>query len=132
MGSRFPMIAFGAMAGSSLRWLAGTVLPSSGFPWTTLTVNIVGCAVLGVLLTAEWNHPRARLWLHDFGAIGFCGGLTTMSTFATDSITLAQHDASRAVTYVLANLVVGISAIVAGARLTGRLQALSIPLEEQP
>src|SRR5688500_12661493 len=73
--------ASGGALGASCRWFVVHAAPDVAFPWPVLLVNIIGSLVLGVLLAEEPSHPRARVALHDLGAIGFCGGLTTFSTF---------------------------------------------------
>ena len=67
-------------------WPVGT-----GLPWTVFLLNCGGSFVLGVLLAEEWAHPRARLLLHDAGGIGFCGGLTTFSTYAVEVVDHVVH-----------------------------------------
>jgi CrcB protein len=61
------------------------------FPWATLTVNIIGCLLIGVvfgisersnLLTSEW-----RIFL----TVGLLGGFTTFSTFSNDAFMLLQN-----------------------------------------
>ena len=133
MISRYLLIALGGMAGASIRWAVGTMINTQGFPWPIFAVNVVGCAILGILLAEEWEHPSARLWLQDFGGIGFCGGLTTMSSFATGIVNLAEHgEATMAVVYVMASVVVGFAAMAATAIATRHLRAISLPLEEAP
>lgn len=133
MTRRYLLIALGGMAGASTRWAVGTLVDADGFPWAVFLVNVCGCAVLGALLAGEYRHPRARLWFHDFGAIGFCGGLTTMSSFATGVIDLADHNEPvTAVTYVAASLLAGFTALIVGAVVARRLRALVLPIEEAP
>ena len=98
-----------------------------------LGVNVVGSVVLGVLLAEEWNHPRWRLWLHDVGGIGFCGGLTTFSTFTVEVVELVRRDAiDVAVSYGVLSVVSSIAGVVVGAALLRRIRALALPLEGQP
>lgn len=126
-------IGAGGALGAGLRWaVVAAASPPPAFPWPVLAVNVVGCAVLGILLAGEWSRPRARLVLHDFGGIGFCGGLTTFSTFALE---LARFlDAGRsglAASYLAASVAGGIAAAVAGAFVLRRVRALALPLEER-
>lgn len=102
-------------------------------PWPVFAINIVGSILLGVLLAEEWTHPSARLLLHDAGGIGFCGGLTTFSTFSVEVVDLARDgDSVTAAVYALASVTAAIAGIVAGAGILRRLRALTLPLEEQP
>ncbi len=90
------------------------------FPWTTLTVNVAGCALIGVLMvviTDVWTaHPLVRPFL----GTGVLGGFTTFSTYAVD----IQHllDAGQVRTglaYLALTLLAALAAVwtaVAGTR----------------
>ena len=122
-----------SVLGSTARWsLVASVAPGQ-FPWPVFAINIVGWILLGVLLAEEWTHPSARLLLHDAGGIGFCGGLTTFSTFSVEVVDLASDgDSVTAAVYALASVTAAIAGILAGAGILRRLRALTLPLEEQP
>lgn len=126
-------IAAGGALGAGVRWsVLAAGGPAPGFPWPVLVVNLVGCGLLGMVLAEEWRHPRARLLLHDFGGIGFCGGLTTFSTFALELARFLDDGSwGLAGGYAAASLVGGIAAAVAGAAALRRVRALTLPLEEQ-
>lgn len=87
------VVAVGGALGASARYGAGLLLPTpeGAFPWTTFTVNVVGCALLGglmVLLTerpTEWSTAPPHPLLRPFLGTGFCGGFTTFSTYALDT-----------------------------------------------
>lgn len=120
--------------GAATRWLvvelAGT---THRFPWPVLAVNLMGSFLLGMLLAEEPGHPRLRLALHDLGAIGFCGGLTTFSTFAVEVAELADRgDARLAAIYGVASLTGTVAAVIAGAALLRGVRAIRLPLEEEP
>ncbi len=131
---RYAAIAAGGALGAATRWAVAVLMgPPSGFPWPVFLVNVLGCAVLGFVLAEEWTHPRSRLLLHDFGAIGYCGGLTTFSTFAAQVVDLVEDGRSTtAFAYAGVNLVCGAIALLAGAGLLRRIRALTLPLEEEP
>ena len=77
------LVAFGGAVGSVGRYLVSKWL-EGGFPWGTLTVNIVGCLLIGFLtglVTKGTLSPEMKLLL----VTGFCGGFTTFSTFARSS-----------------------------------------------
>jgi CrcB protein len=77
----------------------------------TLTVNVVGSALLGVLLGAgQVPAPVVALV-----GTGFCGTLTTFSTFGYDVVRLVdERQAGRALAYLAGTLVLGIGAAAAG------------------
>ncbi|EST33655.1 hypothetical protein N566_19305 [Streptomycetaceae bacterium MP113-05] len=79
-------VALGGATGASARYAASLVWPTvpGGFPWTTLVVNVVGCAVIGVfmvLVTEVWTAHRL---VRPFFGTGVLGGFTTFSTYAVD------------------------------------------------
>lgn len=130
---RAAAIAAGGAAGSAARWAVFTTIDTGRFPWPVLVLNIVGSVLLGVLLAEEWAHPSARLLLHDLGGIGFCGGLTTFSTFAVEVVNLIDDGhGDTAVLYGGASLAGAIGGIVVGAGVLRRAHALTLPLEEAP
>jgi CrcB protein len=128
------LIAGGGIVGAALRWAIVTSVASPGrIPWPVLGINVAGSLLLGVLLAEEWDHPRARLLLHDLGGIGFCGGLTTFSTFAVEIVDLVRDDAvGAAITYGVLSVGSSIAAVVVGAAAMRRVHAAAVPLEESP
>lgn len=108
-------VFLGAMAGAPLRYLTDRAVQSrhdSVFPWGTLTVNVVGCLILGGLAGA--GHALSGPVLAVLGT-GFCGGLTTYSTFSYETLRLLDE---RAYFYAAANVLVSVVAGV-GAALLG-------------
>lgn len=104
------LVVLGAAAGTPLRLLAIRLAgrsPELG----TLAVNVAGSAVLGLLLgLADVPAPVLALV-----GTGFCGALTTFSTFGADVVRLLDERAlGRAVGYLLATLVLGLGAAAAG------------------
>ena len=89
------------------------------FPWGTLTVNVAGCFIIGLIY--GWLDqglslsPAWRLFL----TVGFCGGFTTFSTFANENYLLFQgaHVAILAL-YVAVSVAAGFAAVYAGYALT--------------
>jgi CrcB protein len=91
----FLIIGLGAVLGANLRYLVtnwASEQYGSAFPWGTLIINLTGSLLLGVFLGWAGNRaaldPRIRLLI----ATGFFGAYTTFSTYATDSVSLAQSD----------------------------------------
>lgn len=126
-------VAVGGAAGAGARWAVVNAVSSAGFPWPVFALNVVGSVVLGILLAEEWSHPRARLLLHDFGGIGFCGGLTTFSTFAVEVVNLTRDgDANTAILYAFASVVATIAGVLSGAAALRSVRAVTLPLEGEP
>lgn len=111
-------VSLGGAIGTALRFgltEAMRRLPAAGsLPWATLTVNVTGSLVLGAFLGWALDadvSPQVRA----FVAIGVCGGFTTFSTFAFDSLALIQSGAvTRAATYAVLSVVLCVLATFAG------------------
>jgi CrcB protein len=100
------LVAAGGAVGAPARYLTDRLVQArhdSVFPWGTLTVNVVGCLVLGVLVGAAHHLSPAVLALL---ATGFCGALTTYSTFSYETLRLLE---TRARLYAVANVVVSLA-----------------------
>lgn len=81
-------LAGAGAAGSLLRYLAGLALPTRRFlPWGVLLVNAVGSLVAGMAV-AGLDDGVVQLAV----VTGFCGGLTTFSTHAVDTVRLATGE----------------------------------------
>src|SRR5262245_27941347 len=93
----------------------------SVFPWATFAVNISGCLAVGFIIAALVDRHRAPHWIRAGLVMGFCGGYTTFSTFAQETLDLLEEDRGLiAFASVAASVLVGLAAVWAGARL-GRL-----------
>ncbi|MEC3981109.1 fluoride efflux transporter CrcB [Amycolatopsis sp. H20-H5] len=115
------LIALGGGAGAVLRYLTDQRLQraaGTAFPWGTLTVNIAGSLILG-LLTGWTLHGTPPGALHTLIGIGFCGGLTTFSTFGYETVRLFTERARlQSVLNVVATVAAGLLAGGAGLLLT--------------
>jgi len=109
------IVALGGGLGAVFRYLIANVgqsLTTSDFPLGTLIVNIVGCALIGLvtaLLAGSLIQHREtfRLLL----IVGILGGFTTFSTFAIDTFELVEDGkTARAALYVLLSNGIGILA----------------------
>ena len=108
------MVALGALVGAPLRLLAERLAVARrgrGSVLGTLAVNVLGSAVLGVLLGLRSVSPTVVALV----GTGFCGTLTTFSTYGSDVVRLVEERAlGRALGYLLATLVLGLAAAAAG------------------
>ncbi|WP_067812470.1 fluoride efflux transporter CrcB [Actinomadura kijaniata] len=99
------LVAAGAAVGAPLRYLADRTVQArhaTPFPWGTLAVNVTGSAILG-FLTALPAGPGAMALL----GTGFCGALTTYSTFGYETLRLFEE---RARAQAVANAAVSVTA----------------------
>lgn len=110
-------VFLGGALGSVSRWGLSVVWKSS-FPWSTLTANLVGCLLIGIVLSPLWMRLGLHADWERFLVVGFCGGLTTFSTFAFQAVTLTSSGKpGLAVGYVTLSVVTGILAALVGWRL---------------
>lgn len=132
--TRVVAVAVGAALGAACRWSVLTWVATPGdFPWPVFWVNVAGSGLLGVVLAEEWTHPRARVVLHDLAGVGFCGGLTTFSTFAVEVTDLLRAErVEMALAYAAVSVVCSVAAVLVGAGLFHRVRAVSLPLEGSP
>lgn len=87
------LVALGAAFGGVLRyWLSGAVqkiLPVN-FPYGTLSVNIIGSFILGIVIFYFDERKLVSPELKILLTVGFCGGFTTFSTFSFETISLLR------------------------------------------
>jgi len=112
-------VACGGALGASLRYLTGGwVLRAMGtsFPYGTLTVNVVGSLVMGVLAAYFLTRGQggASTW-PAFAMTGVLGGFTTFSAFSLDAISLLERGKSlEAMAYIGASVLLSILALYIG------------------
>ncbi|MFE3742046.1 fluoride efflux transporter CrcB [Streptomyces sp. NPDC059096] len=111
------LVVLGAAVGAPLRYLTDRSIQrrhDSLFPWGTFTVNVTGCLVLGVVtgaITAGAAGSSVQLLL----GTGFCGALTTYSTFSYETLRLTEDGAHfYAAANVLASVAAGLGAVYLG------------------
>ena len=108
----FLLVALGAAVGAPLRYLVDRAVQTrhdSLFPWGTFAVNVTGSLILGMLIGGADAVPGSVATLLG---TGFCGALTTYSTFGFETIRLIED---RAGFYALANVAAGIGAGIGAA-----------------
>ena len=122
MGKLILAVGSGGFAGSVLRFLVYRYLEnhdSSGLPWGTLAVNIIGSFLAGILFGISEKTNLIPETLSMFLLVGFCGGFTTFSAFALDNIRLFQAGAYlQNFVNIASTLLLGILAIFTGHFLT--------------
>jgi CrcB protein len=111
-------IAVGGALGALLRYGAQLLWPARGarVPVAVLLVNVVGSAIAGAFLAlAQGNAANGSVGLGSSVVLivmtGFCGGLTTLSTFAVETVELATSGSWRpAIANIVLNVVLGLGA----------------------
>ncbi len=111
------MVFVGGGAGSVLRYLIGRQLnlTSASFPWGTFLVNLAGCLIIGLVFgwILEKSKPSEGLLL--FLVAGFCGGFTTFSAYAHESMALLKTGhIALFLTYVLSSIIAGLICVWLG------------------
>ena len=121
---RFAVIAVGGVLGSWMRWRLSVWFPvaSGTFPTTTLAINLVGSALIGVVLVLSLDRQPPRLLTHSFLGTGILGAFTTFSTFTVESAELLrQSEPLTALAYVVASVVGGVVMALVAMRFTRRV-----------
>jgi fluoride exporter len=114
-------IAVGGVAGAEARYGLSIALPHppGTWPWATLITNVLGSALIGVLMTVLASLSRPPRLVRPLLGVGVLGGFTTFSTFALDAHALLRADrVGVAVGYVAASLASCVLATAAAVLLT--------------
>jgi CrcB protein len=118
------LVLVGGAIGAPLRYLTDLFVQSrhdSVFPWGTFAVNVAGSLVLGGTAGAV-AAADGPAWVLTLMGTGFCGALTTFSTFGFETVRLVDDGSLlEAALNVSASLVVGMAACVAGWSLAAAL-----------
>lgn len=122
--SKFLAVALGGAAGSVSRYLialSAEKLTKANFPYETLTVNMIGCLVIGLL----WGYFEKVPLSNEFRLFiftGFLGGFTTFSAFARENIQfLRAGEPMHAIAYLLISNVFGLALVATGFLISTRL-----------
>jgi len=111
------LVLLGGALGAPVRYVVDLMVQSrhdSVLPWGTFVVNAAGSLVLGATAggVAAAGGPD---WVLTLAGTGFCGALTTFSTFSFETVRLAEEGALRAAAInVAGSVVVGAAACAAG------------------
>ena len=119
------LVIAGAAVGAPLRYLTDQFVQSrhgTAFAWGTLTANVLGSLILGILTGAVSGFnaidPVVADRLHLLIGTGLCGALTTYSTFSYETLQLTRSGARwYALLNVALTLTAGVSAYYAGGAL---------------
>ena len=113
------LVGTGGFFGAILRYLLSDQIhsrfPDSTFPFWTLSVNIVGCLLIGVLsqLVGRWSGVTRELQL--LFVVGFVGSFSTYSTFGNETLALLEGaELLKAGLYVCGHILMGVGAVMLG------------------
>jgi CrcB protein len=111
-------IAIGGALGAVSRYgvtLGAARLGATGFPYATLTVNVVGSFLIGLFVAWLGGRTEINPALRPLVQVGFLGALTTFSTFSLDAlILLEQGRFTQAGLYIAASVLVCLAACFIG------------------
>ncbi|MBF0168436.1 MAG: fluoride efflux transporter CrcB [Alphaproteobacteria bacterium] len=126
-GQMIMAVAFGGALGSVARYLGMIgigVWLGQNFPWATLIVNVLGSALMGLLIEGSalrWNiGPEMRAFL----TVGILGGFTTFSTFSMDvALLVERNEFASAGLYILVSVLASVGALFGAMYLVRQVMA---------
>ncbi len=110
-------IGLGSFIGGTLRYLISLFMKEkllSSFPYGTLSVNIIGCFLIGIIFSLTEKNNIPSIW-SLFLITGILGGFTTFSAFSIETVNLLRDgQLIQATTYIVASVLLGILATYTG------------------
>ena len=110
-------VGAGSFVGGVARYLVSLAMKGigKGFPWATLSVNLLGCLLIGLLWgILSRNASESTSW-GLFMTVGLCGGFTTFSTFSKEALTMLQAgQICGFATYIIVSALAGIALVALG------------------
>ncbi|MFG6108624.1 fluoride efflux transporter CrcB [Stenotrophomonas nematodicola] len=114
------LVMAGGALGAALRFMVGDAMLrqfGTGFPWGTLTVNLVGAFAAGYVMVWLQSRGSAALYWRAFLIVGIIGGLTTFSSMMLETLVFARAERGLMMPlYLGISLVGGMALVWAGAR----------------
>jgi len=111
-------VASGGALGATGRFLMGKMmlrLMGPGFPWGTLTVNIIGSFAIGLVVTILASRYSLSHQWQGFLVTGILGGFTTFSAFSLEvGLMLERHEMAQGAFYAMGSVVFGVLAMFMG------------------
>jgi fluoride exporter len=112
------LVGLGGSIGSMVRYAASLLIRSKLFPYATLSVNIIGSFIIGLVFAMSIKEEGLSNNWKLFLATGICGGFTTFSAFSLENMGLLQSGKiGIALTYIILSVVLGIAATFVGYQL---------------
>lgn len=107
------LVAIGGGGGALIRYGMNEIIPHAGIPFATLLTNVIGAFVLAFLsfsLFRNNRYPQMKLFI----GTGLCGGFTTMSTYALETVKLIHTEPAAAFIYSMLTLFFAVGMAFAG------------------
>jgi len=113
------IIGMGGFVGAILRFVISAHVQQLNkglfFPWGTLTVNLLGCLIMGILIQLNESWQFFSPEVKNFIFVGLLGSLTTYSTFSNDALNLfIEHRYAASMIYMTTQLIFGLLAVFVG------------------
>jgi len=109
------LVGLGGSIGSMVRYAVSLLTNSKLFPYATLSVNIIGSFIIGIVFALSIKEAGLSNNWRLFLATGICGGFTTFSAFSLENMGLLQSGRiGIALTYIIISIVLGIAATFLG------------------
>ena len=119
------LVALGGAVGSTLRYALSWLWPATqngGLPLGTLAANVLGCLVIGFAGTLLQRSFGGGEWFRLLVCVGFCGGLTTLSSLVNETSGMAHTNQTlMAAAYWGASVALGFVALHCGTWLASRV-----------
>jgi CrcB protein len=111
------IVGIGGFIGTAARFVAYQLFKSSAAFWTTLSVNILGCLLIGIF-TGIAAKSGLNQYEKLFLTTGVCGGFTTFSAFSIENVKLMQEGKYLlAASYITLSIIAGIASAFLGYKL---------------
>ena len=117
MNMLFAVACGGALGAMGRHLISSQVMrwAGDGFPWGTLTVNVVGSFILGLVVEYLAQRWSATQEIRSFLVVGVLGGFTTFSAFSSDAVLLLERGSlGPAFAYVAGSVLLSIGGMFAG------------------